>query len=340
MKLATLVCRCYTAGDFQHFSEEHLTESVAAPLVLQTDTFVVNVLPALGGKIASMRSNGVELLQQPLHSYAPRTATMAFEESDASGFDECLPSVAACEVNTPSGIVSIPDHGEIWRLPCEVKSQSRKEIHLTAVGSTLPLRFDRRLRLSKSSEGGSATLSIAYEVENMGQDTIHYAWSAHPLFAVDPGDRILLPSSVTKVTVEGSAGNRLGAKGAALSWPLAKSAAGNRVALDVTGDVSDNIGDKIYASAPPEGWCAIERKSAGLRVQVEFDPRLSPFLGLWLCYGGWPENGTRRQYCVALEPCTSPVDSLAAAMEDGHAKKLAPGQCDFWWMQIVTTVVS
>ena len=82
----------------------------------------------------------------------------------------------------------------------------------------------------------------------------------------------------------------------------------------MAGNVSDNIGDKIYAAAPPEGWCAIERRSAGLRVQVEFDPSLSPFLGLWLCYGGWPEGHPKRQYCVALEPCTAPVDSLATAM--------------------------
>ena len=65
---------------------------------LKTDTFSVDVLPALGGKIASMRKNGVELLQQPLQPYAPRTLWTGFEESDASGFDECLPSVSACEI--------------------------------------------------------------------------------------------------------------------------------------------------------------------------------------------------------------------------------------------------
>ena len=286
-----------------------------------------------------MRSNGIELLQQPLLPYAPRTATMSFEESDASGIDECVPSVSACEIITPSGTALIPDHGEFWRLPCEVKSQSPDEIHLTATGSVLPLRFDRRLRLS-TSEGGAVTLSIDYQLENAGRDKLYYAWSAHPLFAVDHGDQILLPRSVSEVTVEGSAGNRLGKKGTLQSWPLATLTAGNSISLDVAGHVSDNIGDKVYAASPPEGWCAIERKSAGLRIQVEFDPAQSPFLGLWLCYGGWPENGARKQYCVALEPCNSPVDSLAAAMKSGQAKVLAPGQCDFWWMRIVTTVVS
>ena len=317
-----------------------MTDPVAVPLVLKTDTFAVDVLPALGGKVASMRSNKFELLQQPLLPYAPRTATMGFEESDASGFDECLPSVSACQIDIPSGTASIPDHGEFWRVPFAVQSQSPQEIHLTARGRALPLRFDRKLRLSESARSGVATLSIDYEVENVGREEIPYAWSAHPLFAVDPGDRILLPPSVTEVTVEGSMWDRLGARGDVQSWPLARLATGNLAPLDVAGHVSDNIGDKVYAVAPSEGWCAIERKSAGLRIQVEFNPGLCPFLGLWLCYGGWPENGARKQYCVALEPCNSPVDSLAAAVDAQRARTLAPGQCDFWWMRIVTAVVS
>ena len=315
--------------------------SAIVPLVLKADTFSVNVLPELGGKIASISRNGIELLQQPLLPYAPRNATMAFEESDASGFDECLPSVSACKIDTPSGSRFIPDHGEIWRLPCTVTQQTPQEVQLTANGNVLPLRFERKLRvLADSPRHGAATLHIDYRVENLGQDTLPYAWSAHPLFAVDHGDRIVVPPSVKEVTVEGSVRKRLGAKGSIHPWPFVELASGEIAELDRVGHVSDNIGDKIYAEAPDEGWCAIERRSAGLHVKVEFDPALSPFLGLWLCYGGWPENSTNRQYCVALEPCTSPVDSLSTAITAGRARTLSPGQCDLWWMRIVTTVVS
>lgn len=318
-----------------------MTNSAIVPLVLKTDTFSVNVLPALGGKIASISRNGIELLQQPLLPYAPRNPTMAFEESDASGFDECLPTVAACEIDTPSGRIAISDHGEFWRLPCAVTQQTPQEVQLTASGNALPLRFERKLRLlADSPPRGATTLHIDYSVENVGPRPIHYAWSAHPLFAVDPGDRIVLPPSVTEVTVEGSAGERLGANGKIHPWPQAELSSGEITELDRVGYVSDNIGDKLFAAAPYEGWCAIRRKSAGLHVRVEFDPVLTPFLGLWLCYGGWPENSTNRQYCVALEPCTSPVDSLSAAIDAGRARTLPPGQCDLWWMRLVTTVVS
>src|SRR5271169_3614351 len=125
MTLATTSERLLYCG---RFSEVSVNASGVVRLVLKTDTFVVDVLPALGGKIASMRKNGIELLQQPLLPYGPRTLSTAFESSDASGFDECLPSVSACDINTPSGKVAIPDHGEFWRLPCEIKSQTQHEI--------------------------------------------------------------------------------------------------------------------------------------------------------------------------------------------------------------------
>ena len=318
-----------------------MNDSKVVRLVLKTDTFALEVLPALGGKVASMRKNGIELLQQPLASYAPRTLLTAFEESDASGFDECLPSVSACEIDSPSGRITIPDHGEFWRLPCEIASQTQHEVKLTSNGTVLPLRFERKLRLEPNlADAGTETLHIDYRIENLGQTDVYYTWSAHPLFAVDPGDRILLPASVIEMTVEGSARDRLGANGRIHPWPLVELTSGDLAELDQVGNVSDNTADKIYTVASPEGWCAIKRTSAGLRIQVEFDPSLSPFLGLWLCYGGWPEGHPKRQYCVALEPCTAPVDSLATAMASGWAKTLAPGQCDLWWMRIVITVVS
>jgi hypothetical protein len=319
-----------------------LIEKGFARVALKTDTFSVEVLPALGGKVASIRNNGIELLQQPLLPYATRTLSTAFEESDASGFDECLPSVSACDIDTPAGKVSIPDHGEFWRISHDAISSADNELHLTATGTVLPLRFERKLSLIKESgRHKPEALHVDYKLENIGQHPIHYAWSAHPLFAVDPGDRIHLPPDVTTIRVENSARRRLGARGAVHPWPFAQLASGEFAHLDLVGYESDNVGDKLYTGAPAgDGWCAIERKNAGLRVRVEFDPALTPWLGLWLCYGGWPENQALRQYCVALEPCTSPVDSLCSAMAGGHARSLAPGQCDLWWMRIVTAVVS
>ena len=295
---------------------------------MKTDTLTAEVIPELGGKVASLRHNGLDLLQSPLKPYTERSSTIGFQDSDASGFDECVPSVSACEIARG---IRIPDHGEFWRLAYEAERPADNELLLTAVGSILPLRFRRRLKLQ------GETLRVEYRLENTGTVEIPYLWSAHPLFTVDEGDVVLLPKSTARVCVESSTHERLGEKGTQHSWPVADLKSGAKVDLSTTGSIRDEVGDKLYTRAPLEGWAAVERKSLGLRVVVEFDAALTPYMGLWLCYGGWPEGRSPRQQCVALEPCTTPVDSLAEAMEKGWARKLAPGQADAWWMAITVS---
>jgi len=301
---------------------------------MKADTLAVEVLPALGGKIASLRYQGVELLQAPLRRYAPRTAEMGYEESDASGFDECVPSVAVCEIAGSAGIVRIPDHGEFWRLPCDVERRGEREVRLRATGRLLPLRLERTLKLD------GETLRIDYRLENVSEREVPYLWSAHPLFSVEEGDAIVLPESVRQVTVEESAHARLGLKGSVHEWPVAELRGGGKIDLSHAGDIRDDTGDKLYTPAPSEGWAAIERKQAALRVQVGFDRALTPYLGLWLCYGGWPEGQPKHQQCVALEPCTAPGDSLAEALERGWSRMLAPGRSASWRMTIAVSELS
>jgi galactose mutarotase-like enzyme len=306
----------------------------AAELIMQTDTLRATIIPALGGKIASLRwlPGEVELLQAPLAPYAARTMTMAFDEGDASGIDECLPSVAACAVAGPGGTVQVPDHGDFWRLEWAAE-QDGNTIRMEATGASLPLRLERVMRL----EG--ATLDLSYRVTNLGKAPVHYAWSAHPLFAADRGDRIVLPPSVTEVQVEGSAG-RLGSKGSRHAWPATANGPKAPIDLSVAGGAEDGVGDKLFAKAPQEGWAAVERRKHGLRVEVQFDPARTSWLGLWLCYGGWPEGGRNRQQCVAIEPCTAAVDSLAEAIGAGDARRLEPGKSDEWPMRIQVRSVS
>lgn len=309
------------------------SDGISGPIkqvVLENTTLRVTVLPSLGGKIASIQivSSGEELLQQPLRPYAPRVPYMTFDASDASGWDECLPSVAACEVRTVAGRASVPDHGDFWQVPWQMLSQSKTELEMSAEGFSLPLRFSKTLRLDGDR------LHIAYRVRNLSSQPVEYVWSAHPLFAVEPGDRIVLPDSVREVTVEGSAGNRLGKQGAKQPWPNAKSANQEIVDLAVAGKVSDGTGDKLFAPSPQEGWCAIERKRLKCRIELHFDPKVLPVLGLWICYGGWPEQSVNRQQCVAPEPCTAIGDSLRTAMAQDRARQLGPQAQDHWALEL------
>lgn len=301
---------------------------------MKSDTLEAAIAPDLGGKVASLRARGVELLQAPLRSPEPRTHEMGFEAGDASGWDECLPTVSACRVETAFGDANLPDHGDIWRLPHECTQVSEREVRLATTCFSLPLRLERTLMLSDTA------LRTDYRLENTGKTDTPYAWCAHPLFTVEAGDIVTLPPSVTQVVVEGSNESRLGTKGRVLTWPIAELASGVRVDLSQAEGPDRGIGDKLYTASPAEEWASIERRRAGLRVRVQFDPSLAPWLGLWLCYGGWPPGQANRQQCVALEPCTAPADSLAEAQRGGWARTLAPGQSAHWWMNVAIEEIS
>jgi galactose mutarotase-like enzyme len=303
-------------------------------VVIRSGACSVSVLPQFGGKIASIQISGNELLQAPLAPIAPRTPHMPFDAGDASGWDECLPSVAACTVSTSAGPASIPDHGDLWRVPWRDIDTGRDETSITmhAACFSLPLELRRTLALSETETG--FRLAIDYKLTNVGESPTPWSWAAHPLFKAVAGDRILLPSSIRSLRVEGSGNCRLGKNGDTVKWPIAALASGGVTDLSVVQAPASHIGDKLFAGplAPHENWCALERPSAGVRIRFSFNPAENSYLGLWICYGGWPDGPGPKQTCVALEPATAPVDSLA---HDGPwSRVLDPSKSVFWAMHV------
>jgi galactose mutarotase-like enzyme len=292
----------------------------------------VAVLPAFGGKISSIKFRDQELLQAPLAPIAQRTRTMSFDASDASGWDECLPSVAACQVQTGSGSAQVPDHGDLWRVSWTVLEHTAHSVTLAGACFSLPLTLKRKLSLAETEKG--VRLSLDYRVTNTGTGPVPWSWAAHPLFTAALGDRIVLPGIVHTLRLEGSGGNRLGTTGDEIQWPITELRDGSHIDLSAVEAPDSAIGDKLFAGPmhPDAAWCALERPSAGVRIKVSFDADATPYLGLWICYGGWPERPGPKQVCVALEPATAPVDSLA--LPGPWNRTLAPAAWSDWSMQV------
>ncbi len=303
-------------------------------VVIRAGDCTLTLMPALGGKISSLRVHDHELLQTPLHPYAPRTHSMGFAEGDASGWDECLPSVSECSVVTESGEAFVPDHGDLWRIPWQVLEETDDSATLRATCFSLPLQLTRSVILSQVTSGWR--LQLLYSLTNLGQTAVPWAWAAHPLFTSEAGDLVILPSDVQNLRLEGSGGNRLGRNGDEVSWPIAAlacdSADGSTCDLSRAYPADTGLGDKLFTGVMQQGWCTLERPSVGLRLTVRFDPKVTPYLGLWLCYGGWPDEAGLKQVCVALEPSTAPVDSLAEA--GSWSRSLAPGETVNWPMTL------
>ncbi len=293
----------------------------------------LTLMPALGGKIGSLKVAGRELLQTPLNPYRPRTHTMAFSEGDASGWDECLPSVGECEVDTEAGSAQVPDHGDLWRVPWQVMVASDDSATLRATCFSLPLQLTRSLILTETKTGWR--VQLLYSLINLGAYSVPWSWSAHPLFSVEEGDRIVLPKSVHELRLEGSGGGRLGVGGDAVAWPVATLPDGSTTDLSLALGAETGIGDKLAAgpfAAAADGWGSLERPAAGVRLTVRFDTALTPYLGLWICYGGWPDADGLKQVCVAMEPATAPVDSLSRT--GPWSRTLDAGDTFTWPMEL------
>lgn len=292
----------------------------------------VSFLTEFGAKIASIQVHGKELMQAPIAPIAPRTRTLAFDKADASGWDECLPSVAACAVDTAAGPVQIPDHGDLWRVPWKPLSVAANSVTLRGECFSVPLALERAATLTEEAKGWK--LSLDYKVTNTGAHPCPWSWCAHPLFASEAGDRIVLPGSIRQLRVEGSGGGRLGKAGDHVNWPLAQQANAKTADLSVGQPPESGFGDKLFAGplSASENWCALERPKAGIRIRVSFHPAVTPYLGLWICYGGWPDGPGPKENCVAMEPATAPTDSLAHT--GPWSRVLAPGASYSWPMTL------
>jgi galactose mutarotase-like enzyme len=197
---------------------------------------------------------------------------------------------------------------------------------------SLPLVLERTVRLTETGWGWE--LRLGYLLRNTGSFAVPWSWAAHPLFVAEAGDRIVLPGSIDTLRLEGSGGGRLGKNGDSVSWPVAALANGNVCDLSLAQGAESGIGDKLFAGplSAAENWCVLERPRAGVRIKVGFDPGATPYLGLWICYGGWPERPGAKQMCVAMEPATAPVDSLAVT---GPWSRMLEGGESFSWSMTV-----
>jgi galactose mutarotase-like enzyme len=305
-------------------------------VLIRAGSCSMTILPRLGGKIASLRFHGRELLQAPLAPYAPRTRTMPFDAGDASGWDECLPSVAGCTVETTSGPASVPDHGDLWRVEWQPIASDENAVIFRGECFSLPLTLERALTLKEenAASGKRWVLNLGYKVTNTGDTPTPWSWAAHPLFTAEAGDRVVLPTSITTLRLEGSGGGRLGKQGDSVTWPVATLIDRSQTDLSVAQSPESAIGDKVFAGplSASENWCALERPRTGVRIKVGFDPNATPYLGLWICHGGWPGRPGPKQTCVALEPATAPVDSLAQT--GPWSRTLDPGASFSWPMTV------
>lgn len=284
------------------------------PLYLENKFLRVTVYPEEGGRIASIRyklSDTEFLLQAKNHGVPPMQGMAArFQDGACAGIEECLPSVGLCDDETSGG--PVPDHGDFWQIPWTIQGDATPSyVCLTATGFSRPLHFEKKVWLQESALYSTCT------VTNIGKDPHSFLYACHPLFAIDAGDVIVLPHEVKSLRLHSSKNDRLGHANVHIPWPHFLTNDLSRTLAAESG-----VAEMLYTDKLKTGRCGLYRARSRVGISLHFNPSCLPYVGLWLCYGGWPDDSSTKQYAIALEPTTSPHGSLKQALQCGDATLL------------------
>lgn len=289
--------------------------------LLENDLIKLTVLPHLGGKIASIRYKPArfECLFQPMkNQYEIPSYGARFEDFDKSGLDDCFPSIDACLYPYPNfETAPIPDHGELWSIPWSVE-ESEDALICEADGHVLPYGFKREISLS-----GNRIL-LNYEVYNSSDFPIFGLYAFHGLLACDERSRIFLPDEVSEV-VNVHDSELLGKSGSLHGFPISSA----NYAFDRISPPSAQKTEKFYANTKLKtGEASVSLNKDSLLFKLHFDPKILPFLGVWLC------EGAGGAYNLALEPSNGFYDSLEITKSNGLLEAVLPKKSLKWKIEI------
>ncbi|HEY9517507.1 MAG TPA: hypothetical protein VIQ74_17745 [Gemmatimonadaceae bacterium] len=287
------------------------------------------IIPALGGKIASLEFAGRQWLwgSELVQREVPVDGAPYDALTDGGGYDEYFPTVAACTLPshvTRYGGLSLPDHGELWSQPATFSIETRADGMYAITGwqgRRMPYRFVRCVFV-----GGAGSVEMSYAVTNDGAVRLPFVWSAQALLPLTRTTRLLLPDG-TRARVWMQSGVELGGPGAYLRWPRAVIG-GKLVDLTRPDAVARSYACKIFFE-PGAGSAVVEDDGAWL--EVTFDTAHVRHIGLSINKQGWSPFRRRPVRTIALVPSIGSPDSLAEALGAWRdAAWLEPGEKREW----------
>jgi galactose mutarotase-like enzyme len=289
-------------------------------LAIENAELRVVVQPDFGARVVSLidRRSGRDWMAKGEVS-ANTGEDARYGVGEAVGWDECFPTVGACDASGTAWGRPLRDHGDLWGRPWRVDGHSRGALTTTFTGDEF--RFCRRLELN------GARLTADYQVENLdGEEPLPFMWALHALLVTEAGESIDFPG-IDRIRAGGMRLAGVAVPGGDLPWP--GPVAGLPFPLDRIQPGSADFMGKFYLAGVP----ALEPEVGGSGRRLHFAWSGLDHLGIWLTYGGWPEKGGAHH--VALEPTTAPADDLMQALHEGTMVTIEPGGTAEWRVEIM-----
>jgi len=304
-----------------------------ATVTVNTGLLSLTLAPELGGKVSSLRDERTArewLWRHPRLPYkrVPHLSSYV-TEADTGGWDECFPSVAACQYpSAPWQGAEIQDHGELWSQPAELeisKGAEAVELYTHWKGIVLPYRFERTIQLAANS----ARLRVNYEVSNTSNKPLNFVWCIHPLLAIEPGMELHLPASA-RFNVNGTVPPNLLSQTSHLTYPFAMPG----LEFPTLPEIAAGRAIKIWSDPLPAGEGRATLRARNGELRMSWDTSLLPQVAAWMNFGAWAADGGSPYYNLGLEPCIGAQDSLAEAVTEHNLFATLPPQGSrAWWLE-------
>lgn len=303
-------------------------------LAVENEQIEAVFLPQVGSKMISFKNKktGTEFLlenQRDDKIYKQPYYGAGFSEYDTSGYDECFPTVEASEITVENSNtkkkISFPDHGELWSKEWDYEIQNNAILFFTE-GVNVQYKIRKLVTLSENK------LYIDYNLFNMSDYPFYYIWSAHPLLAVEEGDRIIMPEGIHRLFLNWASDDKIGTFGQYIQ-PSALSLRG--IEEDIFKIHSKNLGIAIkgFTDSLKRGSAGLFRLRKNETILISFDKTKLPYLGVWLCYGGWPVDSEKKHFTIALEPATGRPDMLSESIRRSECPLINIGEEKNWQVE-------
>ena len=275
-------------------------------IVLENDQLIVHILPNLGGKVASIKSKKTDyeyIFQASKKAYDFPDYAASFEKYDTSGIDDCIPTIDACI--DPISKSELPDHGDVWSLAWEIVNKTDHSLDLKVSLRSLPLVFHKTISLNETS------LHFSYQLDNDTDQNYAYLWAFHGLLNYETNSFLEFEDGLE---------NYINVQNDEL-WNFD---------IRQLNNFKENHTYKYYFQDPiREGWARLTHPDQKTALEILFNPKDNPYLGVWLTTGGF--KGEKN---IAIEPCNGYYDALDRAIRNEKYQTISAKSQKTWQLEL------
>ena len=269
------------------------------------DNWHIQYIPDDGARISVMKYAGLDLLTSgPVVFRPPIRYFGEYETRPVYGYDDCFPTVDPCLY--PESGHKCRDHGELcWQ---KWNTEISGNCLICSTNCHEPrVWFKRILRF----EGNS--LTWRFEVNSLSEESSAFLHVMHALLPLQQVTDLEIPdcrSIFDEITSKES-----GLKNSQELGEYLRAIRPGSFGMFLLREIADGFVNLVFSS--------------GMRLEIRFDHKLFPTLGIWWNNGGYPEGGQLRTEC-AFEPIPGTYSDLAKSYSDGVYLKAEPGKPMIW----------